>query len=269
MGMNDQFGAWVAGPGTVIAMDGVKQAHLLLGDRTTIDVAAGFEHRDGGPERRLVLVVPIGSCEQHGPHLPLATDSIIAEALAAELAARLTAFGPPAVGDVLVAPTISVTASGEHAGFPGTLSIGTDVMRAVVVELVRSASWAAGVVLVNGHGGNHDAVTGAVRQLVAEGHRVLSWWPVIDDPSAASDLHAGHLETSLLLWLAPEHVRAERAVAGPSPSIADLRDRGVKELSPSGVLGDPTAADGRAGEAIFAGLADSLTATTLDWYGAT
>ena len=94
--------------------------------------------------------MPLGSCEQHGPHLPLGTDTIIATALADRLAARCP--------DIVVAPALAISASGEHAGFPGTLSIGTDTTAAVLVELARSADWAAGIVLVNGHGGNADAV---------------------------------------------------------------------------------------------------------------
>ena len=116
---------------------------------------------DGAP----IVVVPVGSCEQHGPHLPLATDSIIAAALAQDLAARRS--------DCVVAPTLSITASGEHQGFPGTLSIGTEATYWVVVELVRSADWSHGVVLVNGHGGNAAAVDRAVAQLESEGRRVL------------------------------------------------------------------------------------------------
>ena len=116
-----------------------------------------------------VLCVPLGSCEQHGPHLPLGTDTIIAEAIADALAGRRPGL--------VVAPTVGVTASGEHADFPGTLSIGTAALVSVVVELVRSADWADGVVLVNGHGGNRDAVDRAVATLEGEQRRVLSWWP--------------------------------------------------------------------------------------------
>ncbi|HNJ23242.1 MAG TPA: creatininase family protein, partial [Microthrixaceae bacterium] len=106
-----------------------------------------------------VLVVPLGSCEQHGPHLPLDTDTRIAEALAAALVDRL--------GDGMVlGPTVGVGASGEHESFPGTLSIGTVVLEGVLVELVRSALPPPGsdrprpfrgVVVVNGHGGNVEA----------------------------------------------------------------------------------------------------------------
>ena len=198
---------------------------------------------------RPIVAVPVGSCEQHGPHLPLGTDTLVAAALADGLARRRPA--------VLVGPTLGVTASGEHAGFPGTLSIGTDVMRDVVVELVRSADWAAGVVLVNGHGGNRRAVDDAVRVLAGEGRAVLAWWPHV----AGGDPHAGATETSLLLALDPGAVRTDRAVAGPVPPIADLVRDGVRAHSPSGVLGDPAGASAQRGEALLAALLDDLVAT--------
>src|SRR3954449_5713373 len=97
-----------------------------------------------------ILLLPVGSCEQHGPHLPLHTDTVIATALACGVAERRS--------DCVVAPPITIGASGEHQGFAGTLSIGTDAMTNVLIELVRSADWAAGVVFVNGHGGNAAAM---------------------------------------------------------------------------------------------------------------
>ncbi|MET0326077.1 MAG: mycofactocin biosynthesis peptidyl-dipeptidase MftE, partial [Ilumatobacteraceae bacterium] len=197
---------------------------------------------------------------QHGPHLPFGTDTIIAEALADELAARRPG--------IVVAPAIAVTASGEHAGFPGTLSIGSAVMATVVVELVRSADWADGVVLVNGHGGNREAVDRAVTTLGGEGRRVLSWWPVVD----GGDAHAGHTETSLLLALRPDVVRRDRAVAGETASLGELagrlRTHGVQAVSPNGVLGDPTGAAAALGRAMFEQLAARLLAAVEDWAGA-
>jgi creatinine amidohydrolase/Fe(II)-dependent formamide hydrolase-like protein len=95
-----------------------------------------------------LLAVPLGSCEQHGPHLPLDTDTRIAVALAEGLAARRP--------DVLVAPAVPYGSSGEHQGFAGTLSIGQDALEHLLVELVRSADGWRGVVLVNGHGGNAE-----------------------------------------------------------------------------------------------------------------
>ena len=102
---------------------------------------------DLDPQRGLLLAVPLGSCEQHGPHLPLDTDTRIAVALA-DAARR------PAAPEVVVAPAVAYGSSGEHAGFPGTLSIGQAALELVLVELCRSADAFAGVVLVNGHGGN-------------------------------------------------------------------------------------------------------------------
>jgi creatinine amidohydrolase len=87
------------------------------------------------------------------------------------------------------------------------------------------------------------------------------WWPHLP----GSDLHAGRTETSLLLALAPDQVRVERAVHGPSPSIADLVRHGVRPLSESGVLGDPRGATAADGASLFAALADQLDGAVTDW----
>ncbi len=204
---------------------------------------------------RPIVVVPVGSCEQHGPHLPLETDTVIASELARDLAARRD--------DCLVAPPLTITASGEHQGFAGTLSIGTEVMAGVVIELVRSADWAAGVVLVNGHGGNVTAMERAADVFAHERRDALIWWPTLPD----GDPHAGHTETSLMLALAPELVRPERATRGPIPAMADLLVHGIQPLSPSGVLGDPTDATADHGWELFEQLADHLATSVADWAG--
>ena len=156
---------------------------------------------------------------------------------------------------------MSITASGEHQGFPGTLSIGNEAMHQVVVELVRSADWARAVVLVNGHGGNAAAVNGAVGQLEAEGRRVLAWWPRVAD----GDPHAGNTETSLMLAVRPDLVRLERAEPGPIPSTAELVRSGVWALSANGVLGDPTAASAELGAELLGRLADDLAHAVDEW----
>lgn len=200
-----------------------------------------------------VVVVPVGSFEQHGPHLPLFTDTLIAEALARELARRVPVCA--------IGPSLTVTASGEHQGFPGTLSIGTTATVAVLVELARSADWSSGVVFVNGHGGNADALHQARDLLAGERRRVLIWSPRVP----GGDLHAGRTETSLLLHLAPAHVRLDAAVAGPSPGLPELVARGVRPLSPSGVLGDPAGASAEAGGLLFADLTDQLVRVVTEW----
>ena len=198
------------------------------------------------------LLVPVGSCEQHGPHLPIGTDTTIAEAVAVRAARRLDA--------ALVAPAITVTASGEHQGFAGTLSIGVDATANLLVELARSADWAAQLVLVNGHGGNADAVRRALATCRDDGRDVLAWWPDLRAFTGADDLHAGHAETSMLLALRPELVRLDAAAPGPSPSLAELADHGVLALSATGVLGDPTRASAIAGERMLDALAEQLIA---------
>jgi creatinine amidohydrolase len=223
---------------------------VLLAERTWLELA------DAAPP---LVCVPIGSCEQHGPHLPLGTDTLIAEALATGLARRRT--------DTVVGPTLTVTASGEHAGFSGTLSIGTGATADVIVELVRSADWSGGVVLVNGHGGNRDALARAVATLTAEGRRVLPWWPHVPD----GDAHAGRTETSLLLAVRPDLVRRERAEAGATEPLAALAGRlrtdGVRAVSPNGVLGDPRSATDEEGRELLARLTEQLVAAVDGWRG--
>jgi mycofactocin precursor peptide peptidase len=199
-----------------------------------------------------VLLIPLGSCEQHGPHLPLDTDTRIALAVARGVAATRPR--------VLVAPAVAYGASGEHADFAGTLSIGSDVLGMVVVELVRSADWAERVVLVNGHGGNVDGLRSAIRTLSTEGRTVDVWSPTV----AGGDAHAGHTETSLMLAIAPETVRMDAASVGRTESISvllpALRAGGVRSVSPNGVLGDPTGATAEAGRRLLADLVAGLGA---------
>ncbi|WP_436700511.1 mycofactocin biosynthesis peptidyl-dipeptidase MftE [Nocardioides sp. BYT-33-1] len=208
------------------------------------------------------LLVPVGSTEQHGPHLPLDTDTEIAVAVA-EQAAKLLRRRRI---NVVVAPPIAYGSSGEHQDFPGTISIGTEVLRAVLVEVVRSAcTWARRVVLVNGHGGNIAAVRSAVAQTRAEG-RDVSWVPC---SHPASDLHAGHTETSLMLHLKPWEVRQERAELGNTAPLDvlydDMRRDGVKAVSPNGVLGDPRQADADAGHEIFDQMAWNVVRNVIPW----
>jgi len=196
------------------------------------------------------LLVPLGSTEQHGPHLPLGTDTAVAVAVCDRLAARRP--------DVVVAPALPYGSSGEHAGFAGTLSIGQEALERVVVELVRSADAFGAVVLASGHGGNAEPLERAVAALRAEGRRASCWWPRIP----GGDAHAGRSETALLLALEPAAVRLDRAVPGATEPLSELMPRlrqdGVRAVSPNGVLGDPTGATAADGEAILDALVTDL-----------
>jgi len=196
---------------------------------------------DGRP----LVLVPVGSTEQHGPHLPLDTDTTIAVAVAEAIAAQL--------GDeVLVAPPISYGSSGEHQAFAGTSSIGTETLQAVVIELVRSMStWAGRIVFVNAHGGNFAGLSKAVFQMIAEQHPV-GWVPCATEEV---DLHAGITETSLMVLLRPESVRLDLADAGETRPLNEimplLMAGGVGAVSPNGVLGDPTGATAEEGRRVL------------------
>jgi creatinine amidohydrolase len=205
-----------------------------------------------------VLVVPLGSVEQHGHHLPLGTDTSVACA-AAEAAVAV-------LDDVLLAPALAYGASGEHEGFPGTISIGTEALTGLLVEYGRSACrWAGRVLIVNGHGGNLDALRAAVPRLRSEG-RDVAWFPC---GVPGGDAHAGRTETSLMLHVEPESVLGDRAVPGDTTPITELlprlRAEGVRAVSPTGVLGDPAGASVEEGAGLLEGLVERLIAAARTW----
>lgn len=214
---------------------------------------------------RPVVLVPVGSTEQHGPHLPLDTDALIASALADVLAKRLREEG----ADAVVAPAVAYGASGEHQEFPGTASIGVQALTFLLLELGRSTSgWAQRVVFVNGHGGNVESLATAVPVLIDE-ERDAAWLPCVPgtDPLGLGipvDAHAGRSETSMLLVLDPDRVRLDRLEPGDRRPIAELmpllREHGVRGVAPNGVLGDPTAATADEGVRLFAAMIEDAWA---------
>lgn len=196
-----------------------------------------------------LLVVPLGSTEQHGPHLPLSTDTDVAVALAER------------IPDAVVAPALPYGSSGEHAGFPGTLSVGQLALELVLVELVRSAAFPR-VLLLNGHGGNVEPVRRAVATLRAEGRDVRAWGPSWD-----GDAHAGRTETSVLLALG-RPVGDARPVGATAPIaslLPQLRAGGVRAVSGNGVLGDARGASAEEGTTLLEKASADLAAFLEQW----
>ena len=192
-----------------------------------------------------LAVVPVGSTEQHGPHAPLGTDFLAAEAVAG---AGIEAFD----GEVVLAPTIAVGVAEEHRHFPGTMWLSPETFRAVVRESVASLA-AHGfdrVVLVNGHGGNVDALREVAGTITRhdDAYAVSYTWFENVGEHASEMGHAGPLETALVSHCYPDLVRDERleeAREGAAERWGEWQS-GVNlaydaaEFTENGVVGDPT-----------------------------
>jgi mycofactocin system creatininase family protein len=217
------------------------------------------------------VILPLGATEQHGPHLPLGTDTFRAAALADGLGAASTG--------TLVAPLLPVGCSDEHTGFAGLLGLDHETLARVIVDCGnRMAAWGVRrLVLLSAHGGNGRALKLARARLQEEASELEVW--VLESSAtlteallriAAADgisaealgLHAGERETSEMLHLRAELVHMDRAVAGYAGSMAEvmprLRQRGVREVTPTGTLGDPRAASARRGAVYLATQIDSF-----------
>ncbi len=204
-----------------------------------------------------VAVLPIGSHEQHGAYLPLATDTVIACTIARAIAdTHLVQLLPP----------LTITCSQEHAAWPGTVSISARTLVAVVQDVADSLrrSGVRNLVLVNGHGGNY------VLSNIVQESAGMALFPGIQDWNAAreaagietsadSDMHAGELETSILLHAHPDLVRPGYET---SDHLADDRRHmltlGLAPYTESGVVGRPSLASARKGEALLAGLTEAF-----------
>ncbi|GFZ93711.1 mycofactocin biosynthesis peptidyl-dipeptidase MftE [Nesterenkonia alkaliphila] len=201
--------------------------------------------------RAVTVLLPLGSTEQHGPHLPLNTDTVIATAVAKSVAQRIRTGEHHA----LVSPALPYGSSGEHQQFSGTVSIGQAALARLLVEYGRSVlEWASRLIFVNGHGGNLVPLRQAVEKLHFEG-REVQWASCSSAAPDPSDSHAGLIETSLMLYLEPEQVDLSKAAQGNTQPLhqllPELRRGGVQSVSSNGVLGDPRGASADAGRRTF------------------
>ncbi|MFD8722212.1 creatininase family protein [Streptomyces sp. NPDC059629] len=210
-----------------------------------------------------VAVLPVGSFEQHGPYLPLATDTLVACAVAREIAAAFP---------VHLLPPVTMSCSHEHAAWPGTVSISSVTLHAVVNDIADSLrrSGVEALVVVNGHGGNY-VLGNVVQEASARGER-LALYPAAEDwetaleragveTSALTDMHAGEIETSILLHAHPELVRPGHESADfTADDRRHLLTLGMSAYTESGVIGRPSLGSAEKGKELLAALADSFGA---------
>ncbi|MEU0443065.1 MULTISPECIES: creatininase family protein [unclassified Streptomyces] len=238
---------------------GTAAAHMLV----PADTAQDVRQRAAGVSAQ-VAVLPVGSYEQHGPYLPLATDTLVACAIAREIAAA---------HPVHLLPPVTVSCSHEHAAWPGTVSISSVTLHAVVRDIADSLrrSGVEALVVVNGHGGNY-VLGNVVQEASARGEK-LALFPSAEDweeargragvvTSLLSDMHAGEIETSILLHTHPHVVRPGYESAD---HLADdrrhLLTAGMSAYTDSGVIGRPSLGSADKGKALLASLAEAFGAT--------
>lgn len=217
-----------------------------------------------------LLVLPTGAIEHHGPHLPLITDALVAEAAATAAVERAVARGV----DAWQLPTLSVTKSDEHSWAPGTLWLTAETLMSTIVDIGRSitATPARTLVFVNGHGGNVALLNVALRELRRRfGLRTFcmpAGVPFAADGTGGTGdehgmgVHGGFSETSVVMHLRPDLVDEARFAPNVPAHLAAFRHIGFNgkpvsfgwlsnDFGPSGIVGDPTGASAAAGAKLF------------------
>ena len=222
-------------------------------------------------------IIPMGSLEQHGPHLPLSTDTIIAEHLSNRISERCRT--------AIVLPPIEFGFASEHASFPGTISLRPETLSHILLEIANSLmkSRVKRIFIINGHGGNRatiDVALGKIKESFPEMHAYS--FTVIDvvKPKyneirkSARKLvgHADEIETSMILAIDPELVEMSKAVREepslPAPISFESEDMAkisfawnAKEISKSGVIGDPQLASADTGRILLDYATEEISTT--------
>lgn len=208
-----------------------------------------------------VAVLPVGATEQHGPHLATGADTFFADRVAVDAAAR--------TGDLVLPPLAYGCSLGHTARWPGTISLHPRTLTAVVVEVGRwvHASGIGKLVIVNGHATNGPPCQSAVLELRHElpdfRLRFVSLFDLSPAIAAryaedAPDFHANEAETSLMLHLEPNYVRADRMVDEPDRTVGLVLQYPVPATTRSGVVGTPSSASAARGQELHASLVDAL-----------
>ncbi|MDY7015875.1 MAG: creatininase family protein [Cyanobacteriota bacterium] len=232
-----------------------------------------------------VIIQPVGSIEQHGPHLPIAVDSAIASGILGRALSQLES-GIPAYA----LPNLYYGKSNEHWHFPGTISLSAQTLSAVLLEVADNL-YRAGfrkLVLANAHGGQPEVLAIAARDIHQQ-YGDFSVFPLFvwkvppvaravealfDEKEMEYGIHAGGIETSLMLSLLPEQVRMEKAICEfpqnlPEQSLLSMEGQlpfawVTKELTKSGVLGDATIATKEKGDRLLAAMVEGWVQVLRD-----
>ena len=214
-------------------------------------------------EKTDILILPTGSTENHGPHLPLQTDSYIIS----EIVRRAVEKVKSEVR-VLVAPLLTIGCSAEHRDFPGTIYLRLETYLNMIVDIIRSLAGYGfkNIFIVNGHGGNNAVLQAAIVKMRDEDNLNvgLTSWFLLTRGLVHGD-HAGESETSIILAIDPNLVQKEKipskAVSLPSGSKINVNTPfpRMKTVSKNGYLGDPTKATKQRGEEILELASDKLS----------
>jgi len=210
------------------------------------------------------VILPVGSVEAHGRHLPLGTDVFAPLEIARRVEERLRGMGM----EVLIAPPVWYGHTFVLDVYPGTINVGSDTLKAYVREIMRefAAEGFKRIVLLNGHGGNHSPLLLAAEEVAGEFPGVeiwlINWWLDFREDIlsiCSSQGHAGQDETSVMLAIRPELVRMEEAKGERRTSrVRVIRKDIGRELFPDGVNDDPSLATAEKGEAILSVVSEKI-----------
>jgi creatinine amidohydrolase len=218
----------------------------------------------------LIAILPVGALEQHGPHLPLDTDTVLATGVARRIADRIGSW---------LLPAVAYGEAWTAEGWPGTISFSAATLQAAILDIAHGVGRIGcfGLVTVNGHFGNREPIERAARELLPRRLRLLQLdYPGLESaaaefcsstPAGPGFYHADEVETSMMLALAPAAVRMDLAIAEyptfpPGFGTAPMQ---LRTFNSTGVFGDPRPATAATGEKLIGRIVDESVRLIEEW----